>query len=335
MPRAADEAYLARAVELARRGEGHTRPNPPVGAVIVKDGKIVGEGWHRRAGGDHAEVAAIKNARRRGIDPAGAAIYVTLEPCSRQGRVGPCTGAIAEAGITQVVYAVADPNPQNRGRAARVLARAGVKCRRHPFPAAEELIRPFAKHIATAMPFVTVKIAMSLDGRICDDAGGARWISSERSRAITGGLRNRVDAIMVGAETVRRDDPALLPHRGRNDDLLRVVVTRSGRLPRSSRIFTDGRNETRVFKAGGEGGLREVMSELGKAGVMWILCEGGLKLARSLAEEGLVDEWITVLAPVVIGSKPVGEKILLRTSGTPELVEKEGDVIVRSVCSRD
>jgi riboflavin biosynthesis pyrimidine reductase len=114
-----------------------------------------------------------------------------------------------------------------------------------------------------------------------------------------------------------------------------VVVTRSGRLPRSARIFADGRNETRVFKVGGNGSLREVLAELGRSGVMWVLCEGGLNLARSLAEEGLVDEWLTVLAPAVIGSKPIGEKRLFRTSGLPAAVEKGGDIIVRSVCSRD
>ena len=123
------EDFLSRAIELAMRGLGHTRPNPPVGAVIVKGGKIVGEGWHRKAGGDHAEVAAIKDARRRGAKSlSGATIYVTLEPCSRPGRVGACTDAIAASGISKVVYAATDPNPKNRGKAARALAKAGVEC---------------------------------------------------------------------------------------------------------------------------------------------------------------------------------------------------------------
>lgn len=335
MPKAADEAYLARAVELARKGEGHTRPNPPVGAVVVKAGRIIGEGYHRRAGSDHAEVAAIKNARRRGFDTAGASIYVTLEPCSRPGRVGACTDAIAAAGIKRVVFAVGDPNPVNRARARRVLAKAGVECIRRPFRPAEEIIRPFAKHVKTGLPFVTVKLAMSLDGKICDDAGQARWISSERSRAITSLMRRRVDAIMVGARTVRLDDPRLLPYSGRNDDLVRVVVTRSGKLPPSSRVFTDGRNETRVLRPSGKGGLRRALAELGKDGIMWVLCEGGLELARSLAEEGLVDEWVSVMAPSVIGSRPIGEKALFRLSEAPLGVMPAGDIIARYVCLRD
>ena len=233
--------FMRRALELARRGLGHTRPNPPVGAVIACNGRIVGEGWHRRAGSDHAEVAAIKDARRR-LGPSGAAgipkdstIYVTLEPCSRPGRVGACTDAIVAAGIRRVVYAVPDPNPKNRGRARRVLARHGVSCecwaagrsaasvregdeqlrRRECVAAARRLVTPFAKHVATGLPYVVVKVAMSLDGRICDDHGDAKWISSGASRRVTGLMRSEVDAIMVGAETVRRDDPSLLCHQKR------------------------------------------------------------------------------------------------------------------------
>ena len=297
---------MERALALARRGEGHTRPNPPVGAVVVAGGRIVGEGWHRRAGGDHAEVAALKDAARHSRSVRGATMFVTLEPCSRAGRVGPCTDAIAESGVARVVYACPDPNPANRGRARRVLARRGVACERldASSPAVvgcAEIIRPFSKHVLTGMPYVTVKVAMSLDGRICDDWGGARWISSEASRRFTGRMRERVDAIMVGAETVRRDDPSLLSHGRRNDDLVRVVVSRSGRLPRRAQVFSDGRNETLVFRD-----AREALVELGRRGMMHVLCEGGLKLATSLAEAGLVDEWLSVVAPAVVGGRRIG-----------------------------
>ena len=337
-----DGDFIQRALELAKRGEGHTRPNPPVGAVIVKNGKIVGEGWHKRCGGDHAEVAAIKNAFSKRPEPsklskplAGATIYVTLEPCSKPGRVGACTDAIIAAGIKRVVYAVADPNPKNRGRARRVLAKHGIECNCYSeqwpkslcVQQARRLIAPFAKHVLTGLPYVTVKIAMSLDGKICDDYGSARWISSAKSRKVTGQLREQVDAIMVGAETVRKDNPSLLSHGKRNDDLIRVVVTRSGKLPKNAQIFTDGApNETRVFRVGRVRGafkshprptgvidakdLKDVLLQLGKMGVMHVLCEGGLKLARSLGDAGLVDEWITVLAPKVIGSRPVDKAIL-------------------------
>ena len=342
---AADEVFMARALALARRGEGHTRPNPPVGAVVVSDGKIVGEGWHRRCGGDHAEVAALKDTLRRGNSPKGASVYVTLEPCSRPGRVGACTDALIAAGVSRVVFACGDPNPVNRGRAKRILGRAGIACEKMKSAEAEALIAPFAKHVTCSLPYVTVKIAMSLDGRICDDFGGARWISSSAARKATGVLRNRVDAIMVGAETLRADDPGLLPHEGRNDDLLRVVVTRSGKLPRKAKVFCDGRNETAVFRIGAKGGcvrgmqsaadLRDMMEQLGKRGIMHVLCEGGLKLAVSLAEAGLVDEWISVLSPCVVGTRRIEEKKTFVPAGGGYAVRAGEDTIARFLCSRD
>lgn len=305
---------MARAVALARRGEGHTRPNPPVGAVIVKAGRILGEGHHRRAGGRHAETAALQNARAHGADVRGATVYVTLEPCSRPGRVGACTDALIAAGVKKVVWACTDPNPVNRGRAARVLRRAGIETAVLPHPGATALLRPFAKHVTTGLPFVTVKLALSLDGKICDDAGNARWISSPASRRTTGLLRSRVDAVMVGAETVRRDDPSLLSRVRRNDDLFRVVVTRSGRLPSAAQVFTDAaRDRTLVYRASAPSApyrdLTAVLRDLGRRGFLHVLCEGGLSLARALAAEGLVDDWLTVLSPVVIGAAPLADAL--------------------------
>ena len=330
-----DADFLLRALELAKRGEGHTRPNPPVGAVIVKNGKIIGEGWHKRAGGDHAEVAAIKNALKKrncrsltsGEDAAsplkGATIYVTLEPCSKPGRVGACTDAIIAAGIKRVVYGSVDPNPVNRGRAKRILSRAGIACERSGDRECDDLISPFTKHVRTGLPYVTVKLAMSLDGKICDDFGNARWVSSAVSRKMTGKCRERVDAIMVGAETIRKDNPSLLSHGKKNDDLIRVVVTRSGKLPKNAQIFNDGApNITNVFMVGKDAkDLKDVLRQLGRMGVMHVLCEGGLKLARSLADAGLVDEWITVLAPVVIGSRPIARAL----RGVMEIMDDDGD----------
>ena len=324
---------MYRALDLASRGLGHTRPNPAVGAVIVKGGRIIGEGWHKKAGSDHAEVAAIKNALRRSgcnvtaAAPAGgelrapraaggrllkgATIYVTLEPCSKPGRVGACTDAIAAAGISRVVYAVPDPNPKNRGKAKRALAKHGIKCERFKGDAgllklAGDLICDFRKHVTTGLPYVTVKLAMSLDGKICDDFGNAKWISSEDSRRLTGStLREIHDAIMVGAETVRKDNPSLLSHGRRNDDLVRVIISKSGNLPKNAQVFTDGApNKTLVFDD-----AKKALVELGKMGIVSVLCEGGLTLARSLAAQGLVDQWLTVVAPVVIGSQPI-EKAL-------------------------
>ena len=305
-----DAEFIERAVKLAARGLGHTRPNPAVGAVIVKGGKIIGEGWHKKAGGDHAEVAAIKSAARRGAKTLkGATIYVTLEPCSKPGRVGACTDAIIAAGISRVVYAVPDPNPKNRGKAKRALAKHGIKFER--FKGDKELlsecgglVNAFRKHVLTGLPYVTVKIAMSLDGKICDDWGDSSWISCEASRRRTNRLRETVDAIMVGAETVRKDNPSLLARIKPNKDLIRVVISKSGKLPKKARVFTDGKNPTLVFDD-----AKKALVELGKMGVMSVLCEGGLKLAGYLADHGLVDEWITVMAPVFIGSRRMAKAI--------------------------
>ena len=302
---------MRRAIALAWKSAGHTRPNPPVGAVVVKNGAVIGEGRHRRCGGDHAEVAALKACT---TSPAGATVYVTLEPCSKPGRVGACCAALIAGGVKRVVWACADPNPANRGKAARILRRSGIAtahglCEDEAAP----LIRPFAKHVTTGLPYVTVKLAQSLDGKICDDFGNARWISSAQSRRTTGRLRECVDAVMVGAETVRKDNPSLLCHTRRNDDLWRVVVSRSGRLPRTAQLFTDAaKDRTLVFRD-----AAEALQELGRRGLMHVLCEGGLGLARSLAAAGLVDEWIAVLAPIVIGNGPLASAV--RFSGPDTL----------------
>ena len=272
----------------------------------MKGGKIIGEGRHRRCGGDHAEVAALKACKS---SPKGSTVYVTLEPCSKPGRVGACTDAIVAAGISRVVYAIPDPNPKNRGKAKRALAKAGVKCER--FKGDKELlskcgglVNAFRKHVLTGLPYVTVKIAMSLDGKICDDWGNSNWITCDASRDRTNRMRETVDAIMVGAETVRKDDPSLLARIKPNKDLIRVVISKSGKLPKKAQVFTDGKNPTLVFDD-----AKKALVELGKMGVMSVLCEGGLKLARSLADQGLVDEWITVMAPLFIGPRRIAKAI--------------------------
>ena len=324
-----ESGFMYRALKLAARGLGHTRPNPAVGAVIVRSGRIIGEGWHRKAGKDHAEVAAIKSATRRGEKSLkDATIYVTLEPCSKPGRVGACTDAIVAAGISRVVYAIPDPNPKNRGKAKRALAKRGIRCecwatdrammnrdtsdmemlrRQECVDVATKMMLPFAKHVKTGLPYVTVKLAMSLDGRICDFRGDSKWISSAYSRRIVGAHRAEVDAIMVGGETVRRDNPSLLSHQIPNRDLVRVVVSRSGKLPKDAQVFADGKNETLVFAD-----AKEALEELGRRGFLHVYCEGGLKLAVSLAEAGLVDEWISVTAPIIIGTRPISQAVRLK-----------------------
>lgn len=310
---------MARAWALALKSCGHTRPNPPVGAVVVQGGRIVGEGRHRRCGGDHAEAAALKDAARRlpGIDfhtAAPATVYCTLEPCSKPGRVGACCDALIAAGVKRVVWACPDPNPTNRGRAARVLRRAGIDtaCWAQERSVARRTLardiwvttlRPFAKHVTTGLPYVTVKLALSLDGRICDTMGQARWISGPVSLRETATWRERADVVLVGAETVRRDNPSLLCHTRRNDDLWRAVVSRSGNLPQDAQIFTDAaKDRTLVYRD-----PVEAVRDLGARGFMSVLCEGGFGLARALADADLVDEWVSILCPLVIGERPLAD----------------------------
>ena len=310
---------MARAWALALKSCGHTRPNPPVGAVVVQDGRIVGEGRHRRCGGDHAEAAALKDAARRlpGIDfhtAASATVYCTLEPCSKPGRVGACCDALIAAGVKRVVWACPDPNPTNRGRAARVLRRAGLDpaCWAQERSVARRTLardiwattlRPFAKHVTTGLPYGTVKLALSLDGRICDTMGQARWISGPASLRETATWRERADVVLVGAETVRRDNPSLLCHTRRHDDLWRAVVSRSGNLPQDAQIFTDAAQaRTLVYRDPVEAGR-----DLGARGFMSVLCEGGFGLARALADADLVDEWVSILCPLVIGERPLAD----------------------------
>jgi len=331
--------FMSRALACAAKGEGKTRPNPPVGAVVVKGGRIIGEGWHRRCGGDHAEAAALKSALRRAGAKAvqGSSVYVTLEPCSKPGRVGACCDALIAAGVGKVVWAVPDPNPKNRGGAARRLISAGIavdcwsagaaarkdEAKRALIESARSLIAPFAKHVTTGLPYVTVKLAMSLDGRICDECGESKWISSAAARRATGAYRSRADVVMVGAETVRRDNPSLLCHQRRNDDLWRAVVSRSGRLPKNAQIFTDAAsNRTLVYRD-----AVEAVSDLGRRGFLHVFCEGGLGLARALADAGLVDQWIAVRAPIVIGGKPLAQALRFEAMRRASSNSRADDII--------
>lgn len=301
---------MKEAIALAWESAGHTRPNPPVGAVVVKDGRIIGRGRHVRCGMAHAEVAALADCKANGYETAGATVYVTLEPCSRPGRVGACTDALIAAKVKKVVWACQDPNPVNRGRAAKALASCGVETEEGLLAdEAADLIKPFAKFTTQKLPFVTVKIAMSLDGKICDNSGVSRWISSESSLAKTRHLRDVADVMLVGAETVRLDNPSLLAKDAPNNDLYRAVVTNSGNLPPNAQIFTDAaKDRTLVYKSTP---LRDVMADLASRNFMHVVCEGGMNLARSLAAEGLVDEWIAVLCPIVIGNAPLAEAFRL------------------------
>jgi diaminohydroxyphosphoribosylaminopyrimidine deaminase / 5-amino-6-(5-phosphoribosylamino)uracil reductase len=330
-----DYKFMHRALALARRGLGWTSPNPAVGAVLVRGRRVIGEGWHKHTGGPHAEIEAIAHARRQRHNVDGATLYVTLEPCSTWGRTPPCTEAIVTAGIKRVAVAAVDPNPSHQGRGLRLLRRAGIQVERGLLATeATELNAAFNKWITTRLPLVTAKAALSLDGKMATVTGDSKWITSEAARREAHKLRANVDAILVGANTVRHDDPQLtLRHGIHGRQPWRVVVDGMGRCPRHARVFTDAhRRRTIVLttrrssaawrrylallgiivftfpdKRGGLD-LRAVLRELGQMEITSVLVEGGAQLLGAMFDAELVDRVAFFYAPKVIaGAARVAE----------------------------
>jgi len=317
-----NKLYMFRAIELARKGRYDAHPNPMVGAVIVKAGKIIGEGTHLRFGGPHAEINALRGCV---ASPKGAALYVTLEPCSTYGKTPPCTEAVIKAGIKRVIIGAQDPNPANSGKAAELLRRAGIKVKIGSMAKECAALNPaFNKFMRTGIPFVTLKAAQSLDGKIADSAGRSRWISGPEARRETHKLRAEADAVLAGIGTVLADDP-LLNVRGvavKRQPLI-VVLDSSFRVPADARIFKNervivattrrasvtaikkpGRTvEILVLPSGGGGrvSLPALLKELGAIGVAHLLVEGGGKVLGSFISEGLADRFICFTSPLIIG----------------------------------
>jgi diaminohydroxyphosphoribosylaminopyrimidine deaminase / 5-amino-6-(5-phosphoribosylamino)uracil reductase len=320
------EIWMQRALDLARRGEGLTRPNPPVGAVLVRKGKVLGEGYHRKAGGPHAEVMAVRNAGGAG-SVQGATAYVTLEPCSTYGRTPPCCELLIREGIKDVVIAARDPNPLHAGKGHRVLRRAGVRVVDGVLrEQGEALIEPFAWRMKYKRPFVTLKLGVTLDGKIADADGASQWITGPAARRMVQEMRRRADAMVVGAETVRRDNPSLWPRPAKGRQPWRVVVSGSGVIPASARVCADEhatrtilattasakqkrlasctRHGAEVWTMPGKTGrmpLTSVIHKLYDLDVLHVLCEGGGALAESLIREHLVDEMVWFIAPSLLG----------------------------------
>lgn len=323
MSQKTDERFMGRALALARKGMGRTSPNPMVGCVIVRDGVIVGEGWHRRAGGPHAEVEALRMA---GGNARGGDLFVTLEPCSHHGRTPPCCEAIVEAGIRRVVAAVIDPNPLVSGRGVAYLREHGVET---VVGVMEEEARflnwVFFRRMTSGLPQVILKSAATLDGFVAASTGDSRWITGEAARLRAHRLRGRSDAVMVGVGTVIADDPLLtcrLP-RGRNP--MRVVVDSNLRTPVDSQLvrtasmiptlvaaatpdperleaLQDAGMEVGLFPGpGGKVDLRALLIHLGGRDVASVLVEGGPRLAGALLAERLVDRIAFFYAPKILG----------------------------------
>jgi diaminohydroxyphosphoribosylaminopyrimidine deaminase/5-amino-6-(5-phosphoribosylamino)uracil reductase len=314
---------MREALALAARGLGRTSPNPPVGAVVVSGGRIVGRGWHRRAGAPHAEIVALAEA---GKQARGATLYCTLEPCSIQGRTPPCAPAVLEAGVRRVVVGAIDPNPLVRGRGLRQLERAGVEVTRDvERAAARHLIRFFRRRVTTGEPWVRVKLAASADGRIATSSGESRWITGPAARRVVHRWRDEMDAIVVGVDTLLTDDPALTCRRSGGRDPIRVVVDSALRTPPAARVLREGRSpvwlaatrradprRARALRAKGAEILciaqrqgrvdvRALLRELALRGVSSVLVEGGGQLAASFLASGKADELCWFQAPVLIG----------------------------------
>jgi diaminohydroxyphosphoribosylaminopyrimidine deaminase/5-amino-6-(5-phosphoribosylamino)uracil reductase len=323
-----DEKYMLLAVALARKAEGLTSPNPAVGAVIVKGGRIVGTGYHKRCGLPHAEVCALKAA---GGSARGATLYVTLEPCDHFGRTPPCTEAIIKSGIRRVVIAARDPNPITEGRGIKKLNSKGVRTSLGILEKeAVSLNKPFTKFITKKMPYVTLKLAESIDGKIATRTGDSRWITSDDAREYVQRLRLKSDAVMVGVNTVIADDPTLLPRIRRKSSKrnIRVVVDTGLKTPLNSRLLSSARSgpvliaTTRKVsgkkaaacvskgaavlfakRKNGRVDLRDMFKSLARMDIMEVLVEGGGELAAALIEEKLVDKFIFFIAPKIIGGR--------------------------------
>jgi diaminohydroxyphosphoribosylaminopyrimidine deaminase / 5-amino-6-(5-phosphoribosylamino)uracil reductase len=291
-----DERFMREALKEAKKTEGQTSPNPAVGAVLVVDNRVVARGHHRGAGYEHAEIECLRNF---GADvPVRATLYITLEPCSTVGLTGPCTDAILRAGIRKVVVGAVDVNPRHHGRGIKRLRDAGIKVREGVL--AEDCARlneAFNKWIVSQQPFVIAKCGMSLDGRLTRPSGESRWVTGPSARRHARRLRRRVDAILVGAETIRADNPRLTVRGPRQP--WRVVLTRSGNLPRQARLFSDQwARRTLIYKGKS---LRSVLKDLGKRSVTSVLIEGGGQVLGQALDARLIDKVQIYLGPILTG----------------------------------
>jgi len=366
-----DPDIWQRAIQLASLGRGWTSPNPVVGAVLVKDGRVIGEGWHRAHGELHAEREALADAGRRGNDPAGSAIFVTLEPCAHTGSQPPCADGLIEAGVSEVVIAAEDPTEKTRGIGPSRLQEAGIKVRwaeGHVNRLALDLIQDFRKRAITGKPLVTLKTAMSIDGKIATRTGDSKWISGEESRALVHRWRAEMDAVAVGSGTQVADDPRLTARHTDGEPVrqpARVIFDSNLVTTPGSALFEDigeapvliittpeaDRERVLALESAGAGlipvpagdsGQRfgQAMTELGSRGISSLLLEGGPGLAGAALTAGEVDRTETFIAPVVLGGgRPAtegeGPELMADATRVPELrVSRVGQDVLMSATIR-
>ena len=330
-----DEKYMSVALKLARRGIGSVEPNPAVGAVIVKANQIIGSGRHKKFGGPHAEINALDDCKTLGVNPRGAVMYVTLEPCSVQGKTGPCTQAIIEAGLAKVIVAMIDPSEHAGGKGIEQLRDAGIEVQTGICETQARLLNaPFIKFAATGKCWVTLKWAQSIDGKVALTElrpSGSGWISGEQSRKDVHKLRRRAQAILVGVNTVIADDPLLTARPSRGKKLTRIVLDSHLRLPPDCKLIKTAKkspvliytneNTVRTYSeivaqitkkgaevlaypdAQGRSNLYFLLDELSKRGVAQLLVEGGPRVLTSFLKEGLADEVVVYIAPKILGAQ--------------------------------
>lgn len=320
------------AIELARKGEGKVNPNPMVGAVIVRDGIVIGEGYHEKYGEGHAEVNAFKSLKE---DPSEATMYVTLEPCSHYGKTPPCVDKIVENNIKRVVIGMIDPNPLVAGKGVDKLKKAGIEVKVGILEdECKKLNEVFIKYILSKKPFVVLKAAMSLDGKIATRTGESKWISSKKSRLQVNNLRNKLSGIMVGVNTVIKDDPELTCRIQNGSNPIRIIVDSILRIPMNSKVLQNNDNKTIIAttkranmknmqellkknikvliieEKNGQVNLNALIKKLGELNIDSILLEGGGTLNYSALEENIVDKVMIYISPKIIGGEfsktPVG-----------------------------
>ncbi|MGE5174393.1 MAG: bifunctional diaminohydroxyphosphoribosylaminopyrimidine deaminase/5-amino-6-(5-phosphoribosylamino)uracil reductase RibD [Betaproteobacteria bacterium] len=319
-----DEKYMRIALRLAGKAKGRTSPNPMVGAVVMKNGNVISRGYHKKAGEPHAEAIALKKA---GKAARGATLYVTLEPCSHTNkRTPPCTPLVMQSGVKRVVVAMIDPNPRVSGNGIKALRSAGIDVVTGVLAAeARKLNEAFIKHITTGMPYVTLKIAQTLDGKIATASGESRWITGMEARKEGHRLRDINDAILVGINTVLKDNPSLTTRISGGRDPVRVIVDSSLRIPLDARVLARtsqartviaslrsapqekvkkleaaGAEVLQVRSTQGRVDLRDLMKKLGKSGIMSVLIEGGAEVHASAIKSGIVDKVVLFIAPVLM-----------------------------------
>lgn len=318
-----DEQWMKRALHLAEAGRGKTSPNPVVGAVLVKRGKVVGEGYHARVGEAHAEIVALRQA---GEKARGAVLYLNLEPCAHFGRTPPCAPQVVKAGVKRVVIGMEDPNPVVNGKGTEALRKSGIAVKVGVLEKdCQRLNEAFCKYILKKEPFVVLKVAATMDGKIATRNGGSKWISGEASRRFVHQLRDQVDGVLVGIGTVLRDDPLLTTRKKEGSEPYRIVLDSQLKIPEEAKVFEHSPSKVilattesapqekieRMEKRGvrvlivdskeGRVDLRSCLSKLGEIGIMTLLVEGGSRVNGSFLDEGLIDKFLLFLSPKLIG----------------------------------